>query len=344
MSLMLAEIKQQPAALERTLSREGPRIARFAESLSKRRPRLIVLIARGSSDNAALFGRYLLEISTGIPVSLAAPSVHTLYHTKMDLRDALVIGISQSGEGADVNIVLENSRRGGATTLAITNEPSSAMARIADETFLIHAGRERSVPATKTYTCQLMIFHLLAYALNGSKRFAEVRRLPELAAASLELLPHIEQTVERYALMDHCVVVGRGLNYANAYEFAIKLMETCYVVAERFSSADFLHGPIAMVERKFPVFLFAPPGKTFPGMKDLLRTLTKLGAETVVISSETAMLKSATRAFGIPERISEMLSPIPYIIPAQLFTALLAKAKGLSPDRPRSLAKITRTV
>ena len=344
MSLMLAEIQQQPAALERTIRREGPRIARFAELLNKRRTRLIVLVARGSSDNAALFGRYLLEISTGIPVSLAAPSVHTLYRTKMDLREALVIGISQSGEGADVNIVLENSRRGGATTLAITNEPSSAMARIANETFLIHAGRERSVPATKTYTCQLMIFHLLASALNRSKQFGEVERLPELAAASLELQPQIENTVERYALMDHCAVVGRGLNYANAYEFAIKMMETCYVVAERFSSADFLHGPIAMVERKFPVFLFAPRGKTFQGMKDLLTRLAKLGAETIVISSESAVLRSATRAFKIPERISEMLSPIPYIIPAQLFTALLAKAKGLSPDRPRSLAKITRTV
>jgi len=189
-----------------------------------------------------------------------------------------------------------------------------------------------------------MIFHLLASALNRSKQFGEVERLPELAAASLELQPQIENTVERYALMDHCAVVGRGLNYANAYEFAIKMMETCYVVAERFSSADFLHGPIAMVERKFPVFLFAPPGKTFRGMKDLLTRLAKLGAETIVISSESAVLRSATRAYKIPERISEMLSAIPYIIPAQLFTALLAKAKGLSPDRPRSLAKITRTV
>src|ERR1051325_8900467 len=128
MSLMLTEIQQQPAALERTIRREGPRIARFAESLRKRRTRLIVLVARGSSDNAALFGRYLLEISTGIPVSLAAPAVHTLYHTKMDLRDALVVGISQSGEGVDINLVLENAKRCGATTLAITNEADSAMA------------------------------------------------------------------------------------------------------------------------------------------------------------------------------------------------------------------------
>jgi glucosamine--fructose-6-phosphate aminotransferase (isomerizing) len=344
MSLMLAEIEQQPAVLERTLKQEAPRIARFADSLKKRGTRLIVLVARGSSDNAALFGRYLLEISTGIPVSLAAPAVHTLYHTKMDMRDALVIGISQSGEGADINIVLENSKRSGAITLAITNEADSAMARIADETFLIRAGRERSVAATKTYTGQLLMFHMLASALSGNKQFAEVERLPELAALSLGLRSQIEETVERYAFMNHCVVVGRGLIYANAYEFAIKLMETCYVVAERFSSADFLHGPIAMIERDFPAFLFAPPGKTFAGMKDLLSKLTKLSAETIVISSEDSILKLATRTMKIPERVSEMLSPIPYIIPAQLFAALLAEAKGLSPDRPRSLAKVTKTI
>jgi len=343
MSLMLAEIEQQPAALARTLKREGRRIARFAASLEKERVRLIVLVARGSSDNAALFGRYLLEISTGIPVSLAAPAVHTLYRAKLDLREALVIGISQSGEGVDINLVLENARRCGARTLAITNEADSTMAKAADETFLIHAGRERSVAATKTYTGQLLIFHLLARALSGRKG-AEIERLPELAAASLRLRPQVEEMVERYAFMEQCVVVGRGLNYANAYEFAIKLMETCYVVAERFSSADFLHGPIAMVGHGFPAFLFAPPGRTLGGMKELLDKLMKLDAETVVISSESSVLKSATRALKIPEPIEEMLSPIPYIIPAQLFAALLAEAKGLTPDRPRSLSKVTKTV
>ncbi len=342
MSLMLDEIGQQPAALERTIKREQKRITRFATSLKNNPPRLIVLAARGSSDNAALFGRYLLEISTGIPVSLAAPSVHTLYHTRMDLRDTLVIGISQSGEGVDINLVLENSKQCGARTLAITNEAESAMARIADETFLIHAGREKSVAATKTYTGQLLMFHLLAQALNATPGH-EVERLPELAAAALKLKPQIATMVERYAFMDHCVVVGRGLNYANAYEFAIKLMETCYVVAERFSSADFLHGPIAMVERRFPTFLFAPPGKTFDGLLGLLDRLTGLGAETVVLSSDAGILKSSTRAIRMP-RMNELLTPIPYIIPAQLFAALLAAARGLSPDEPRSLSKVTRTV
>jgi glucosamine--fructose-6-phosphate aminotransferase (isomerizing) len=343
-SLMLDEIHQQPAAIERTIKRESKKIESFAARLKANRPRLVVLVARGSSDNAALFGRYLIEMTTGIPVSLAAPSIHTLYRTKLDLRDALVIGISQSGESVDINLTLENSRACGATTLAITNEAKSTMAKLADETFLIHAGHERSVAATKTYTGQLLIFHLLANALSESRQKAGIERLPELAEASLTLRPQIEEMVERYAFMENCVVVGRGLNYANAFEFAIKLMETCYVVAERFSGADFLHGPIAMVSSGFPVFIFAPPGPTMKGTKEVFEKVSDIGAETIVISSEAAALKSASRKIKIPQRIGELLSPIPYVIPAQLFAALLAEAKGLSPDQPRSLSKVTRTV
>ncbi|MEP7270347.1 MAG: SIS domain-containing protein [Acidobacteriota bacterium] len=343
MSLMLAEIAQQPRLLERTIKREAGRIDRFASTLGKRGLRLIVLVARGSSDNAALFGRYLLELTTGLPVSLSAPAIHTLYHAKLDLRDALVIGISQSGEGDDVNLVLDNARRCGAITLGITNEPNSTMTSLTDETFLIHAGRERSVAATKTYTGQLLLLQLLARAL-GTNRKMEIERIPEFAQAALELRPMIAEMVERFAYVHHCVVVGRGLNYANAYEFAIKLMETCYIVAERFSSADFLHGPIAMVERRFPVFLFAPPGPTLKGMKELLGKLNRLGAETVAISSENSILKAASRAIQIPSQIPEELTPIPYIVPAQLFAALLADARGLTPDRPRSLQKVTKTL
>ena len=342
---MLDEIAEQPAAIERTIKREGARIEKFAMSLmTKKQPRLIVLVARGSSDNAALFGRYVLETTTGIPVSLAAPAVHTLYKAQLNLSDALVIGISQSGEGVDINLVLKKAQKAGALTLAVTNEAGSAMAKLANETFLIHAGRERSVAATKTYTGQLTILHLLARALSNGGGRADVERIPALAAESLKLRERIEELVERYAFMNHAVVVGRGLNYANAYEFAIKLMETCYVVAERFSSADFLHGPIAMVGRGFPAFLFAPPGPTFKSMKELLVKLNGLGAETVAISSEKAILDKAGKAVRISTRIPEILSPIPYIVPAQLFAALLAAAKGISPDTPRSLTKVTRTL
>jgi glucosamine--fructose-6-phosphate aminotransferase (isomerizing) len=306
--------------------------------------RLVVLAARGSSDNAALFGRYLIEIACGIPVSLAAPSVHTLYRAPLRLSDALVVGISQSGEAPDVTSVVAEARGRGALTLAITNEPRSPLARTADEVLLVHAGRERSVAATKTYTGQLLLLHLLSAALQGRSSWPELERLPDLAQASLALGPPIGTLVERYRFMNRCVVVGRGLSYANAFELAIKLMETCYVVADRFSAADFLHGPLALVQKGFPVFVFAPPGRTSANMRKLLADLARLGAETVVFGRERSVLRFATSAVRIPKTMPEALTAIPYIIPAQLFAAHLARVKGLSPDSPRSLAKVTRTL
>src|SRR3954463_1892705 len=170
MSLMLDEIAEQPAALRRTIEQERDKVARIGQTLRQREIDLIVLVARGSSDNAALFGRYLLEITTGIPVSLSAPSVYTLYQAKLKLKRALVIGVSQSGEGEDINRVLENARAAGAYTVGITNEAQSSMASIVDETLLMHGGRERSVAATKTYTGQMLLFYMLAASLAGDSR------------------------------------------------------------------------------------------------------------------------------------------------------------------------------
>jgi glucosamine--fructose-6-phosphate aminotransferase (isomerizing) len=344
MSLMLQEIAEQPAALQKTINEEQVRIAGLSRTLKQREIDLIVLVARGSSDNAALFGRYLLEISTGIPVSLSAPSVHTLYQAKLDLKRALVIGVSQSGEGEDINRVLESAQHCGAFTIGITNEPSSAMVRLVDETLLMHGGPERSVAATKTFTGQLLLFYLLAAALTTGDRKIEYERIPEYAAHALEQKPAITELAQRYVFMENCVVVGRGLAYANAYEFALKLMETCYVVAERFSSADFLHGPVAMIERHFPVILFAPPGVMLPGTIALIDRLRELSADTLTITADLDAAAKCTRSVIMPREIDEFLAPIPYIIPAQLFAALLAEAKGLNPDQPRSLSKVTRTL
>jgi glutamine---fructose-6-phosphate transaminase (isomerizing) len=344
MSLMLKEIAEQPEALSRTIEAERDKISRLGNFLKARDVDLIVLVARGSSDNAALFGRYLLEITTGIPVSLSAPSVHTLYKARLNLKHALVIGVSQSGEGDDINQVLESARNGGAYTVGITNESSSAMVGLVDETLLMHGGRERSVAATKTFTGQMMLFYLLATALAEQKPVWSFETIPEFASRALEQQPAILELVQRYVFMENCVVVGRGLAYANAYELALKLMETCYVVAERFSSADFLHGPVAMVERHFPVILFAPPGVMLPGVKDLIQRLKELHADTLVLTSDLQAAGNATRAVVMPKEIDEFCAPIPYIIPAQLFAALLAEAKGLDPDQPRSLSKVTRTL
>ncbi|HZI18819.1 MAG TPA: SIS domain-containing protein [Pyrinomonadaceae bacterium] len=341
---MLEEIAQQPEALERTIAEEREKVSRLAATVRRRDVDLIVLVARGSSDNAALFGRYLLEVTTGVPVSLAAPSVYTLYNARPKLGRALVIGVSQSGEGEDINRVLEEARGCGALTAGITNEPDSSMTKIVDETLLMHGGRERSVAATKTYTGQLLHFYMLAEALADGGARLGYERIPEFAARALELRPAVESLVERYVFMENCVVVGRGLVYANAFEMALKLMETCYVVAERFSSADFQHGPVAVVERHFPIFIFAPPGATLAGVKELLGRLRELKADTLAFTSDAGAAGLATRSVMLPAEIGETLSVIPYIIPAQLFAALLADAKGLDPDQPRSLSKVTRTL
>jgi glucosamine--fructose-6-phosphate aminotransferase (isomerizing) len=344
MSLMLEEIFDQPPALRRTFRAERAHAEAVKRYARKKGIRLIVLVARGTSDNAALFGRYLLELTTGIPVSLAASSIHTLYHTRLYLRDAVVVGVSQSGEGTDINMVLESAKRRGAFTIGITNEPRSTMAGIADEVFLVRAGRQRSVAATKTYTGQLLMFYLLAGGLGPQVSLESVSEIPDRVEEALKLEPEIRSLVERYRYMRHCVVVARGLNLANAYEMALKLMETCYVVAERFSSADFAHGPVALVERDFPVILFMPPGKVFADLKKLAVRLRKLHAETLLISSAGAKLPPSTRTIRVPGEIPEIYTPIPYIVPGQLFAASLAEVKGIDPDKPRSLQIVTRTV
>jgi glucosamine--fructose-6-phosphate aminotransferase (isomerizing) len=344
MSLMMKEILDQPRALARTFEAEREHACEFEKFVQKHKFRLIVLVARGTSDNAARFGRYLFELTSGIPVSLAAPSIHTLYHARLNLRGSLVVGISQSGEGTDINSVLKSARRQGAYTVGITNEAGSTMARLVDDAFLVRAGKQLSVAATKTYTGQLMVLYLLAAALSPQVTLQAVSEIPDRVRHALQLAPEVRELVERYRFMRQCVVVARGINYANAFELALKLMETCYVVAERFSSADFRHGPIALIERDFPVLMFLPPGKAFRDLAHLEERLRKLGAETVVISSAGARLPAAVRAIRVPGAMPEIYTPIPYIIPGQLFAAELARAKGLDPDKPRSLKIVTRTL
>lgn len=356
MSTMRDEIRQQPASIERTLKSEWKQTQKLRAFFENRRPRFIVLAARGTSDNAAQFGRYLIEMTTGIPVSLAAPSIYTLYQARVDLKDSLVVAISQSGESTDTNLVLERAKEAGAITVGITNEPESSLAKLAEYTFLVRAGKEKSVAATKTYSGQLFVFYLLAYALGAAIQLDDLKKLPDLAQAALKLESEIAERAERYRFMDHAVVIGRGLNYANSFEYALKLMETCYVVAERFSSADLLHGPIAMLDASFPAFVLAPAGVTWQPIRELTERLISIKAETLLFTDKSN--KEAQKVPGLEKRVvtipvalsrrsalpEEIYTPIPYIIPGQLFAASLADVKGLNPDQPRTLSKVTRTL
>src|ERR687890_171747 len=339
-SKMYAEIREQPEILERILNEGWAEVLSASRALREDGLRSVMIVARGTSDNAALYAKYLFEVLLGVPTALASPSAFTLYESKMNLEEVLVMGISQSGESQDVLETVRRSRELGATTLTVTNNEGSSMAEAAQHHFFLRAGKEESVAATKTYTAELLVLYLLVSALRGESQGDEVRRLPELSRAVLEA--EWEGT-ERYRYAEYMVMTSRGYNLATAEEAALKLMETTYVVAQAFSAADLRHGPIAMIGRDFPVLAIAPSGRAQPGMEALVENLRDRGAELVVVSDERTMLGKASATFHLPESPREELSPIACAIPIQLLAENLARLKGLNPDAPRGLSKVTET-
>jgi glucosamine--fructose-6-phosphate aminotransferase (isomerizing) len=280
-----------------------------------------------------------------LPMALATPSLFTFYQQPPKLNGALVVGISQSGQSPDIVSVLEEAKRQGRPTLAITNEPDSPLAKTADFILAIQAGAERAVAATKTYTAELMVIAMLSSAMSGSAaRWGELAQVPGWAEQVLQEDAAIARMAERYRYMQQCVVLGRGYNYATAFEWALKLKELTYVEAEPYSSADFQHGPIAMVDRGFPVMAIVPSGKVFDTMMSMLNHLRhELLAELVVISNAASALALAQSPIPLSPDIPEWLTPIVGIIPAQLFSYHLTHAKGYDTEKPRSLRKVTET-
>jgi glucosamine--fructose-6-phosphate aminotransferase (isomerizing) len=340
-SKMSAEIREQPEVLERILEEGWDELLSATRDLRRGDLRSVMIAARGTSDNAALYAKYLFEVLLGVPATLASPSTFTLYESKMNLDGVLVLGISQSGESQDVLETIRRSGELGADTLTVTNDDSSAMAKVAQHHLFLRAGREESVAATKTYTAELMTLYLLVSALKGDESPDDgARRLPGLLRGVLEA--EWEGT-ERYRYAEYMVVTSRGYNLATAEEAALKLMETTYIVAQAFSAADLRHGPIAMIGRDFPVLAIAPSGRAQSGMEALVKNLRDRGAELVVVSDERTMLGKASARFHMPESPHEELSPIACAIPIQLLAENLARLKGLNPDAPRGLSKVTET-
>ena len=345
MSWMLKEIHEQPAALDRLLARETGNINKIAGRIRAHDPALFVLAARGSSDNAALFAKYLFESHLGIPAELAAPSVVSVYKKKPNLARGVVIGISQSGESPDILETLQAAKDTGAYTVAVTNTAGSPISAVAHDTINLCAGKEKGLAATKTYTTQLLAMMLLSASLaDDSAMTARINKLPAAVNVMLSTEAPIAELSQRYRYMDHCVIIGRGYNYSTVKEAALKLMETCYVVAQPFSTADFLHGPIAIAGAGFPTFVCVPKGKMAKPLTTLCRELRGKALETIIVSPLPETLKLATRSIRIPVDVDEMLSPLVNIIPFQFFACHLSAARGLDPDKPRFLRKVTRTL
>jgi glucosamine--fructose-6-phosphate aminotransferase (isomerizing) len=344
MSRLSREIHQQPEVLARLLAEQAERAVQIARTIRDRDVCYAVLAARGTSDNAARYAQYLFGSLNGLPVALATPSLFTIYRTPPRLREALVVGISQSGQSPDIVAVVEEGRRQGALTVAVTNTPDSPLGDAAEQVLALGAGEEKAVAATKTYTAQLGALALLAAHLAGDEeRLAELSRVPSAVEETLTLEETIAAAAQRYAHATQCVVLGRGYNYATAFEIALKLKELTYVVAEPYSSADFRHGPVALVERGFPAIAIAPHGAVYGDMLSLIEELTERDAELSIVSDREEALELARVPLRLPAPVPEWLSPFVCVVPGQLLALHVTLAKGYDPDHPRGLTKVTET-
>jgi glutamine---fructose-6-phosphate transaminase (isomerizing) len=344
-SLLEREIGEQPDALARTLDTCKAPVEALCSEIRRRDVSYVLIAARGSSDNAGTYAKYLFSAFNGLPVMQSTPSMYTFYHTPPRLRNALVLAISQSGQSEDIVEVLADARRQGALTASITSDPSSPLARSSDHVLQLQSGNEKAVAATKTFTCSLTLLASLSVALQGdASRLAAMAQLPDRAARAIDAVSKVIcAKAERYRYMDRCVVISRGFSYGIALEIALKLKELTYVTAEPYSSADFLHGPMAIIEPGFPVVLVATSGTLLPHMEEFTAQLADRGAEIVAISDCEEILKFGRTRLPLPVGSPEWLSPILAVIPGQLMGLHLALAKGLDPDAPRGLKKVTVT-
>lgn len=342
-SMMAREIAEQPAALARTLEDLLPRRGDLRRLAGNRRH--VLLVARGSSDNAAVYGRYLLEVHSGVSAGLAAPSIATHYRRERDLCDTVVVALSQSGGTEEIVATQRWARACGAATVAVTNEPRSALAAEADVALVTRAGPELAVPATKSYTTQLAALAVFATALSAAPQAldGELRRTPDELAALLTEGAGVDAAVEALAVGGPTLVVGRGLLLGTALEVGLKLEETCLRPVRGMSYADLRHGPIAVVGPEVNVALVAAAdGPLLPGMAGLAADLGRLGATIVGFGGDDRFRAACDVALPGPA-LSEPVAPLCLVGPAQLVVESLARRLGLDPDAPRGLSKVTQT-
>lgn len=346
-STLRSEIFEQPSVVRNLLDVEGARVAEIGRQLAGQDIRYVVIAARGTSDNAARYGQYLFGAHNRLTVALATPSLFGIYRSPPRIDGALVIGISQSGQSPDIVGVLAEAEWQGAPTVAITNDPHSPLAQTARHAIPLHAGEERSIAATKTYTAQLVALALLSTGMaQPAERQADeavLSTLPGAMELALRSEDQARAAAERLAHSDRCVVIGRGFNYATAFEIALKMKELTYVEAEPYSSADFQHGPIAMVEPGFPAVLVALGRTMRDEWVELMGRLRERGADLITLGDDEALRHPADAWVSVPAGLPEWLTPLVAVVPGQLLAYHLALARGFDPDLPRAIRKVTLT-
>jgi glucosamine--fructose-6-phosphate aminotransferase (isomerizing) len=338
------EILEQPEVIRRLVRDENGQIRRIAEQLQAKPPSFMLIAARGTSDNAATYAKYIFGMFNHTPVGLAVPSLYTLYEQSPHMAEGLVVGISQSGQTPDVLSVFVEARRQGVPSVAITNKADSPMAQAADHTIFLNAGAENAVPASKSYTASLAAIACIAAHWMGD--LTHIQHLDNLADLAQEVLAQksaAAAVAKRFAKKNTLVAVGRGINQCTVSEIALKIKELAYMVSEAYSAADFRHGPIAMLDEGFPVVAVAPEGKAAADMSQMIEEIRDTGAEMAVISNVDSLLSQCELPVHLPRGLEEWLSPIVAAIPGQFLALHLCLAKGYDPDKPRGLRKVTLT-
>lgn len=338
------EIYQQPDIIKKLIAEQRPRIEKLARQLRSYSPRFVSIAARGTSDHAAIYAKYLFSGINCIPTGLAIPSLHTLYRSYPDLSGGLVIGISQSGQTPDVRAVMESAQQQGVPTISITNTKDAPISAISDHTILMDVEDEKSVAASKTYTSQLTAVAMLAaYYSEDEQLITDLELLPEYMRAALDQRSAAQAISKSFATKNHAVIVGRGFNHCTTHEIALKIKELSYMIAQPYSAADFRHGPIAILEPGFPVLTIAMRGKALGDMESMIDEIRWTDANLAIMTNVNWLDHYSKNIIRLPEELPDWLSPIACTIPGQMLALHLALERGLDPDKPRRLNKITLT-
>ncbi len=351
---MWREILETPAIVESLLRDDGAEIAAAAAAIRRLRPRVAVIVGRGTSDHAGIYARYLVELALGIPVALAAASLTTVYQAKVHWKGVLLLALSQSGVSPDVVEVTRVARAGGALAIALTNEPQSALAAVADHVVALRAGEERAVAATKTYVAELAAIVALITRAAERPEAEQLDRLPEAldqtVTAARSWLAVDDGPAAAFARADRTLVVSRGLNLATALEVALKLKETARSFAGGYSSADLMHGPVSLAGADVPILAIRPDGSIAPSIDAGLARVRDYGGEPWLVGgaelaeSPAGRAAPGSRVLALDLGLPEVLTPIPYVVPGQLLAEAVARARGFDPDAPAGLTKVTRTL
>ena len=338
------ELREQPSALERLLETQRGSAERIAGLFRREDVKYVLIASRGSSSNAARYAQYVLGRAQRVPVAFATPSLYTLYEQPPRLDGALVIGISQSGRSPDVKEVIEEARRQGRPTVAITNDPSSPLALASDEVLELEAGDELAVAATKTYVNSLGAIALLfAVATDDEGALAELERVPSQLALQIERSWDDARSIDRLEGIEGGTVVARGVDYATSFEIALKIRELSGLLFEAYSAADLMHGPVAAIAESWPVIAIAPRGPAFDVMTESLDALKSRRPRLIVISDDERALARADVSLPLWTRVPEWLSPLVAVVPGQLAALRLAQLRGVDLDNPLGLSKVTLT-